>query len=133
MQRALHAQAVEQHCGIRLRRVAAFLANDTFELPKPHPVGVRQFVVWLGIECAAFFERLPQRCIAHNDRVDDAIFVERKLILPQNTHLLGPGNRAAGGVDLPRQDLHKRGLTCAIRPGDGVAAPRHEGTGHVLE
>src|SRR5882762_5457055 len=87
----------------------------------------------LGVESVAFFERLPQRGIPHYDRVDDAVFVKRELILPQNAHLLRPRDRSAGRVDLPSQNLHKRGLARAIRPGDGVAAPGHKGAGHILE
>ncbi len=106
VQRGFHAQAVEQHRGIRLRRVAALFTNDAFELPKTHSIRVRQLVVRLGIEFVALFERFPQRGVPHNDRVDDAIFVKRKLILPQNAHLFRPGNRSAGRVDLPSQNLH---------------------------
>ena len=133
VQHSLHAQAVEQHRRIRLRRIPALFTDDAFELPETHPIGVRQFVVRLDVQRVAFFERLPQGCIPHNDRVDDAVFVKRKLILPQNTHLFRPRDRSAGRVDLPSQNLHERGLARAIRPGDGVAAPGHKGARHILE
>src|SRR5437879_11722336 len=87
----------------------------------------------LGVESVAYFERLPQRGIPHNDRVDDAVFVKRKLILPQNAHLLRPRDRSAGRVSLPSQNLHECGLARAIRPGDGVAAPGHTGASPLLK
>ena len=38
VQRGFHAQAVEQHRGVGLRRVAALFADDSFEFAEAHAV-----------------------------------------------------------------------------------------------
>ena len=88
VQSRFDAQAVEQDRGVRLRGVTAFVADNSFEFAKAHAILVGQLFVWLGIKHVALLERLPQRGIAHDDRVDDAKLVEGELVLAQNTQLL---------------------------------------------
>src|SRR5712692_8240931 len=90
-------------------------------------------IVRLGIQRVALFKSLPQRGIPHDDRVDDAVSVKRKLVLAQNAHLLRPRDGTTGGVDFTSQNLHKCGLAGAVGPGYCVAAPGHKGAGHILE
>src|SRR5215467_4158566 len=87
----------------------------------------------LGVEDFALLQRVPQTAIAHNDGVDDAVFVEGKLILAQNAEFLGARHGALGGIDLAREDLHESGLTGAVGAGDGVAPSGEKGGGDVLE
>ena len=123
MQRGFHAQAVEQHGGVGLRGVAAFLADDAFELAQAHAILVGELVVRFGVERVAFFERPPERRVAHDDRVDDAKRVEGELILAQNAELLGARDRAFGRLQIAGQDLHQRRFSGAVGTGDGIAPP----------
>ena len=89
VQRGFHTQAVEQHRGVGFRRVAAFFADDAFELAEAHAVLVGQLVVRLVVERVAFLERPPERRVAHDDGVDHAELVEGELVLAQHAELLG--------------------------------------------
>ena len=88
VQRGFHAQSVEQHGGVGLRGVAAFFADDSFELAQAHAVFVGELVVRLGVEHVALLQRLPQRRVAHDDGVDHAELVEGELVLAQHAELL---------------------------------------------
>ncbi len=87
----------------------------------------------LGVERIALFERFPQRAVAHDDGVDHAKLIERELVLPQNAHFFRARDRAFGRLDFAGQDFHECGFAGAIRAGDRVTAPGHEGARHVLE
>ena len=133
VQRLFHVETVEQQRRIGFRGVAALFADDSFEFAEAHAVCVGQLLVGLGIERVAFLERFPEGAIAHDDGVDHAKLVERELVLAQNAELFGPADGALGRLDLAGQNLHQRGFAGAIRPGDGVAAPREEGARDILE
>ena len=66
--------------------VSALFADDAFEFAQAHAVFVGQLVVGLGVESVAFFQRLPERGVAHDDGVDHAEFVEGELVLAQDAH-----------------------------------------------
>ena len=87
----------------------------------------------LGIKCIAFFESFPEDGVAHDDRVNDAEFVEGELVLTEDPHLLGASDVAHGGFLLTSENLHKSGLAGAIGAGNGIASAFHEGSGHVFE
>ncbi len=87
----------------------------------------------LCIKRVALIERFPQRGVSHDDGVNHAKLIERKLILPQDAHFFRAGDRAFGGFDFAGNDFHECGLAGAVRAGDSVAAPGHEGAGHVFE
>ena len=70
VQRVGDVEALQQHRGVALGRVAVFLADDALELAETHAVVVRH--VGLGVERVAFLERVPQPLVAHDDGVDDA-------------------------------------------------------------
>ena len=133
VQRRFDAEAVEQDRGVRLRGVAAFVADNSFEFAEAHAVLVGQLLVRFGVKHIPFLESLPQRGVAHDDRVDDAKFVEGKLVLPQNAQLLWPRDRTFRRFDISFQNLHQSGLAGAVRAGDGIAAPFEERAGDVLE
>ncbi len=133
VQRAFDAKAVEQSCGVGFGGVAAFFADDAFEFAEAHAVGVGQFFVGLGVERVALFERFPERGVAHDDGIDHAKLIERKLVLPQDAHFFRARDGAFGRLDFAGQDFHECGFAGAIGAGDGVAAPGHKGAGHVLE
>ena len=88
VQRGFHIQPVEKQRGIGFRRVAAFFADDSFELAQAHAVGIGELVVRLGVERVALLQRLPERLVAHDHGVDHAVFVEGELVLPQDAELL---------------------------------------------
>ncbi len=126
-------EAIEQHRGVGFRGVAAFFADDSFEFAEAHAIRVRELFVGLGVERVALLEGLPQRRVAHDDGVDDAKLVEGKLVLAQNAKLFWAADRAFGRLQFAGENFHQRGFAGAIRAGDGVAAPREEGAGDVLE
>ena len=49
VQGGFDAEAVEQDRGVGLRRVAAFVADDSFEFAEAHAVLVGQLLVGLGV------------------------------------------------------------------------------------
>ena len=87
----------------------------------------------LGVQRVALLQSLPERRVAHDDGVDHAEFVERKLILAQDAELFRAGDGAFGRLDFAGQDLHQRGLARAVGAGDGVAAAGKKRAGDVLE
>jgi hypothetical protein len=123
VQRGFHAQAVQQHRGVGFRRVAALFAHDAFQLAQAHAVFIGELVVRLGVQRVAFFERPPERRIAHDDGVDHAKPVEGELVLAQHAELLGARDRPFGGFQLAGENLHQRRFSGAVGPGDGVAPP----------
>jgi hypothetical protein len=62
---------------------------------------------FFGVERVAFFERAPERAIAHDDRIDHAEGIERELILAQNADAFRTDHIALLGVEFARQDLHE--------------------------
>ena len=89
VQRGFHAQSVQQHRGVGLRRVAALFADDSFEFAQAHAFLFGEGVVRFGVERVPLFQRFPERGIAHDDRVDHAEFVEGKLVLAKDAHFFG--------------------------------------------
>ena len=102
MKTGLDAEAIEEHAGIGLRRVAAFFADNGFEFAEAHTVGVGELVVGLAIERVAFDQRLPQDGVPHNDGIDHAIGIERKLVLAQNAHFFRACDRAVRRIQFTR-------------------------------
>ena len=121
VQRFGNIQAVEQDGGVALRRVAVFFADNAFEFAQPHAVLVGE--VGLGVQQLAFFERLPQPLVAHDDGVDDAEFVEGELVLAQHAELLRARDTFPSAArSLAGEQLHEGGLAGAVRAGQAVAA-----------
>jgi hypothetical protein len=115
-----NVEAVEQHGGIALRRVAVLVADRAFQFAQPHAVFVGHFR--LGVDAVALFKRRPQRLVAHDHRVDHAIGVKGELILAQHAKLARPHHRALLRIQFAGQDLHEGRLARAVRPGQSVAA-----------
>ena len=97
VQRFGDVEAVEEDGGVGFGGVAVFVADDAFEFAEAHAV----FVGHLGflVDAVALFERGPERLVAHDDGVDDAIGVEGELILAQDAELA----RADDGALLRRR------------------------------
>ena len=131
VERLGNVQAVEQHGGVALGRVAVLVADGAFELAQPHAVFIGHFR--LGVDAVALLERRPQRLVAHDDRVDDAIGVESELILAQHAEFARAHDRALLRLQLAGQDLHEGGFSGAIRPGEAVAAARSERCADVFK
>jgi len=102
-------------------------------LIRAHAIGVGELIVRLGVEGFAFLEGFPESGVAHDDRVNDAEFVEGELVLAQDADFLGTRDGAVGRILFAGQDLHERGFAGAVGAGDGIAAARHEGGGDVLK
>ena len=89
VERLGNVEAVEQHGGVALGGVAVLVADGAFELAEAHAVFVGHF--GLGVDAVALFERSPERLVAHDDGVDDAIGVEGELILAQTRRACAGG------------------------------------------
>ena len=61
VQRLFQAQPIEQHGRVGFGRVAAFFADDAFQLAQAHAVRVGEFFVRLGVKSFALLQSLPQR------------------------------------------------------------------------
>ena len=133
VQRGFHAQAVQQHRSVGFRRVAAFFAHRAFQLAQPHAVLIGELVVRLAVQCVAFFERLPERRIAHDDGVDGTKPVEGELVLAQHAEFLRARDRPFGRFQLARENLHQRRFSGAVGTRDGIAPPRKKRAGDVFK
>ena len=131
VQRFRDIEAVEQNRGVALGGVAVVFGDDAFEFAEPHAVFVGH--VGLGVNLVALGKRVPQRTVAHDDRVDHAESVESKLILTQNAEALGADDGALLGVDLAREDLHEGGFAGTVRSGEAIAPSGKEGHGNVFK
>ena len=112
-------QAVEQDRRIALGRVAVVFGDNSFEFAEPHAVLIGH--VGFRVELVAFRERLPERAIAHDDRIDHAEGIERELVLAQNADALRANHVALLGFQFSGQDLHEGGLAAAVRPRQAIA------------
>ena len=124
-------EALQQHRGIALGRVAVLFADDALELAEAHAGLVGH--LGLRVQLVALGQRVPQPLVAHDDRVDDAKAVERVLILAQHAELGGPDDGALLGIELARQQLHEGRLAGAVGAGQAVPPARRKGGGDVLE
>ena len=100
--------------------VAVFVADDAFEFAEAHAVGVGE--LRLLVDAIALFECGPERLVAHDDGVDDAIGVEGELVLAEDAEFAGAHDVALLGVELAGEDLHKCGLAGTVGAGEAVAA-----------
>ena len=133
MQRGIDPEAVQQNRGVAFGFVTAFFTHYAFEFSHPHAVLVSERVRILGVENLAFGQRLPQRSVAHDDRVEYAERIESKLILSQDAELARPDDDALGRLLVTRQDAHERGFASPIRTGKRIAASGQERGGDVLK
>ena len=124
-------EAVQQNGGVALGRVAVLVADNAFELAQAHAV----FIGHLGflVDAVALFKRGPQRLVAHDDGVDDAISIEGELILAQHAELARAHHRALLRFEFAGENLHEGGLAGAIGSGQPVAAAGREGGADIFE
>ena len=71
----------------------------------------------LRVDDFALFQRGPQALVAHDDGVDDAIFVEGKLVLAQHAELARADDGSLLRLKFAGQKLHEGGLAGAVRAG----------------
>ena len=126
-----NVEAVEEDGGVGLGGVAVLVADDAFELAEAHAVGVGQF--GLLVDAVALFEGGPERLVAHDDGVDDAIGVEGELVLAEHAELARADDGALLRVELAGEDLHEGGFAGAVGSGEAVAAAGDKGDADVLE
>ena len=105
--------------------VAVLVADDAFEFAQPHAV----FVGHLGllVDAVALFKGGPERLVAHDDGVDDAISVEGELILAQHAEFARADDGALLRLEFAGEDLHEGGFAGAVGPGESVAAAGDKG------
>ena len=132
MQRFVDIEALEQNGGVRFGRITALFADNAFEFAHAHAV----FVGPLGgirVELFALLQGFPQRCVAHDDGVQNAERIEGELILAENADLLRPSNGAFTGLDFAGQNFHERRFAGAIGAGNRVTPSRLKCGGHFVE
>ena len=132
MQRFRNIQTLEQNRGVRFRGIAAFVSDNALELAHAHAVFVGP-VGGIGVERFTLLQRVPERSVAHDHRIQNAVGIEGELILAQDPDLLRPGYGTLGGFNFAGQDFHERGFARSIGAGDGVAPSLLEGGGHVFK
>ncbi len=73
--------------------------------------------------------------VAHNDGVQNGIFVVSVLILLQNRDTLGGvhGDGTGGGIQFPGEQTQEGGLARAVCANDAIAVAGQELKIHVLE
>ena len=131
VQRVGDIEPLQEHRGIALRRVAVLFADDALELAEAHAVLVRH--LGLRVQGVALCERVPQALVAHDHGVDDAILVERVLVLAQHAELPRADHRSPLRLRLAGQQLHERGLARPVRARQAVAPARGKCRRDVLE
>src|SRR4030095_2447025 len=109
------------------------VADDAFELTKPHAILIRQSVGISGIERFALLESCPQSGISHDYGVHHAKPIKGELILSKDSHFLRPAHGAFFRIDFTGHDLHQSGLSSAVRPGYRVTAAGDESGMDILE
>ncbi len=124
VQRLRNIQTVQQYRRVALRRVPVVLRHDAFQFAEAHPVFIRH--VRLRVKPVALRQRVPQRPVTHDHRVDDAKIVECKLILAQHPQALWTHHAAFLRLQFASQDLHERRLARAVRTGQAIAPPRQK-------
>ncbi len=124
-------ETLKQNRGVALGGVAVFFADDALELAEAHAGLVRH--LRLAVELVALEQRIPQATVAHDDRVDDAMLVERVLILPEHAELFGPCYGALLSIELAREQFHERRLAGPIRARQAVPPARRKRGGDFLE
>ena len=115
-----NVEAVEEDGGVGFGGVSVFVADDAFELAESHAVGVGEF--GLLVDAVALFEGGPERLVAHDDGVDDAIGVEGELVLTEDAEFARADDGAFLRVELAGEDLHEGGFAGAVGAGESVAA-----------
>src|SRR5581483_4396234 len=70
---------------------------------------------------------------AHDYGIQNAVGIERELILAQNPDLLRPRDGALRRLNLSGQNLHERRLARSIGTSDGVPPPGLERSGYVFK
>ncbi len=126
-----NVEALQKNRGIALRGVPVFFANNAFQLAQTHAVGIVQFM--LLVDPVALFQSRPQTFVAHNDRIDHAIGIERILVLAQHAQLFRAHHHALLRVEIAAQDLHKRGFSGSVGPGQAIAATRGKCGGDIFK
>ncbi len=120
VQRFRNVEAIEEHSGVGFSGVTIFVADHAFKFAKPHAVGVSQ--LGLLVDAVALFQGSPERLVAHDDGVDDAISIERELILTENAEFARADDGAFLRVEFAGEDFHEGGFAGAVGPGESVAA-----------
>ena len=132
MELGVNVQTLQQSSGIGFGRVAAVVADDPLKLAEAHAVLVGP-IRCIFVEPFAFLQRLPQRGVPHDHGVDDAVVIERELILAEDADFLGARNRTLGWLQFAGQDFHERRLTGAIGAGNRVASSLLESGVHFFK
>ncbi len=131
MEGVRNVEPLQEDCGVAFRRVPVFFADDALELAEAHAGLVGH--LGLRVELVAFEEGVPQTVVTHDDRIDDAMLVERELILLQDAEFRGPHDGTLLGIELAGEQFHEGGFAGPVRARQAVPPARRKGRRHVLE
>ena len=125
------AQPLENAAGVTLRLPAAQFGVLLLQLTGPHSVLVGHLL--LGVDGLFLPAHLIQALVAHDDGVHDVVGIIGVLVLLQyrHAHVGQDGHGAAGGFQVPGQDLQKGGLASPVGADDAVAVAPGELQVHV--
>ena len=120
------AEAVEEARRVRLRVPAVHLRELRLELRRLHAVLLRE--IRLRVERILLVHDLDEARIAHHDRAQHLILVERVVILLEDREALAwrDLHHAARRLELTGEQAQERGLAGAVRADDAVAVARRE-------
>ncbi len=127
----VNIETLEENCGVGFCAVAVFVADDALELAETHAVSVSHFR--LLIDGVTFCERCPERCVAHDDGVDNAESVVGELILTQDAELAGADDGAFLRVEFAGEYLHEGGFTGAVGASQTVTTTGNEGSRDIFK
>ena len=133
MQLRADAQPLEQAGGVGLGFPAAKLGKFRFQVCRPEAVLVGE--VRLFVDGVLFLHNVIQVLVAHDDGVQDGVFVVGVLVLLQNGDPLArlDGNAAGGGIQIPGENPQEGGFARSVGADDAVAVAGQELQVHMLE
>src|SRR4051794_39374126 len=117
MKRLADVEALEQSGGIRFRRIPALVSDDALQFAQTHTVFIGP-IVGVRVELLALLQGVPERRVAHDHGIQNAIGVERELILAKDTDLLRTVDRTLLWLNFARQDFHERRFAGSVRSGN---------------
>ena len=120
------AKAVEEARGVRLCVPAVHLRELRLELRGLHAVLLGE--IGFCVERVLLIHDLDEARIAHHDRAQHLILVERIVILLENREAFARRDlhHAARRLELAGEQAQERGLAGAVRADDAVAVARRE-------
>ena len=133
MQLCADAQTLQQTGSIGFCLPAPQFGKFRFQVGSPQAILVGE--VGLFVDGILFLHHFVQMLVAHDDGVQDGVFVVGVLVLLQNGYPLVRvnGDAAGGGVQISGENPQEGGLAGTVGADDAVAVAGQELQIHMLE